>query len=97
MPNYQGPARRHGILILLVNGTATTAGTVTITNGAAGTTVSKPLPPNSTTHQCIEIVQQAAFQAGLQIQSQPDGSGLRIFGTNNVVYITQASISVSQF
>lgn len=97
MPNYQGPARQHGILISFVNGTGTTAGIVTVTNGVAGTTVSKPLLPNSTTHECMEIVQQAAFQAGLQIQSQPDGSGLRIFGTNNAVNITQASISVSQF
>jgi hypothetical protein len=46
--------------------------------------------------QCMEIVQQAALQAGLQIQAQPDG-GLRVFGTNNAVNVTQASISVSQF
>jgi hypothetical protein len=44
----------------------------------------------------MEIVQQAAFQAGLQIQAQPNG-GLRVFGTNNAVNVTQASISVSQF
>jgi hypothetical protein len=44
----------------------------------------------------MEIVQQAAFQAGLQIQAQPDGA-LRVFGTNNTVNVTQASISVSRF
>jgi hypothetical protein len=41
-------------------------------------------------------VQQAAFQAGLQIQAQPNG-GLRVFGANNAVNVTQASIAVSQF
>jgi hypothetical protein len=91
-----GPAQAHGILISFVNGTGATAGTVTVTNGSTNSTVTKPLPANSTVQQCMEIVQQAAFQAGLQIQAQPDG-GLRVFGTNNAVNVTQASISVSQF
>jgi hypothetical protein len=43
----------------------------------------------------VEVVQQAAFQAGLQIQA--DSNGLRVFGNNNTVNVTQASISVSQF
>lgn len=92
-----GAAQPHGILISFLNGTGATAGTVTVTNGSSGSTVTKPLPPNSTAQQCMEIVQQAAFQAGLQIQAQPDGSGLRVFGSNNAVNVTQASVSVSQF
>lgn len=95
-PPPSGPAQPHGILISFVSGTGATAGTVTVTNGLTNNTVTKPLPANSTPHQCMEIVQQAAFQAGLQIQAQPDG-GLRVFGTNNAVNVTQASISVSQF
>jgi hypothetical protein len=67
-----------------------------VTNGSTNSTVTKPLPANSTPQQCMEIVQQAAFQAGLQIQAQPNG-GLRIFGANNAVNVTQASIAVSQF
>ncbi len=79
-----------------MSGTAATEGTVSVTNGSTSSTVTKPLPPNSNAQQCMEIVQQAAFQAGLQIQAQPNG-GLRIFGTNNAVNVTQASIAVSQF
>jgi hypothetical protein len=79
-----------------MSGTAATEGTVTVTNGATNSTVTKPLPANSTPQQCMEIVQLAALQAGLQIQAQPNG-GLRVFGTNNAVNVTQASISVSQF
>jgi Protein of unknown function (DUF3421) len=91
-----GPGQSHGILISFMSGTAATEGTVTVTNGATNSTVTKPLPANSTPQQCMEIVQLAALQAGLQIQAQPSG-GLRVFGTNNAVNVTQASISVSQF
>jgi hypothetical protein len=70
---------------------------VTVTNGSTNTTITKPLPPNSTLQQCMEIVQQAAFQAGLQIQAQADGTGLRVYGINNAVSVTQASASVTQF
>jgi hypothetical protein len=91
-----GPAQPHGILISFADGTAAAEGTVTVTNGSTNSTVTKPLPANATRQQCMEALEQAAFQAGLQIQAQPDG-GLRVFGTNNAVNVTQASISVSQF
>jgi hypothetical protein len=91
-----GPAQLHGILLSFLSGTAATEGTVSVTNGSTNSTVTKPLPANSTPQQCMEIVQQAAFQAGLQIQAQPNG-GLRVFGANNAVNVTQASIAVSQF
>ena len=71
------------------SGTGATAGMVTVTNGATGTTVSKPLPPNSSAQQCLEMLQQAAIQAGLQIQ-QADPSQLKVFGTNNAVQVSQA-------
>jgi hypothetical protein len=91
-----GPAQSHGILISFMSGTGATDGTVSVTNGSTNSTVTKPLPANSTPQQCMEIVQQAAFQAALQIQAQPDGA-LRVFGNNNAVNVTQASISVRQF
>jgi hypothetical protein len=90
------PAQLHGILVSFASGTGATEGTVSVTNGSTNSTVTKPLPAGSTPQQCMEILQQAAFQAGLQIQAQPNG-GLRVFGTNNAVNVTQASISVSQF
>ena len=96
-PPANTPAQAHGILISIVSGTTSTAGTVTVTNGATGESVSKPLPPNSTAQQCMEILQQAAFQAALQIQLQPDGSGLRIFGFNNAVNVTEASVAIRPF
>jgi hypothetical protein len=95
-PVVTAPAQPHGILVSFAGGTAAIEGTVSVTNGSTNSTVTKPLPPNSTPQQCMEVLQQAAFQAELQIQAQPDG-GLRVFGTNNAVNVTQASISVSQF
>ena len=91
-----GP-QSHGLLVSFASGTGATAGTVTVTNGSSGTTITKPLPPNSTLQQCLEILQQAAFQAGLQIQAESNGTGLRVYGTNNAVTVTQASAAVSQF
>jgi hypothetical protein len=43
----------------------------------------------------MDILQQAALQAALQIQA--DGGGLKVFRFNNAVNVTQASISISQF
>ncbi len=87
----------HGILITFESGTGATAGMVTVTNGATGTTQNKPVPPNSSAQQCMQILQQTALQAGLQIQIQGNGNGLKVFGTGNAVSVTQASTTVSQF
>jgi hypothetical protein len=89
----QGPLA-HGILITFGSGSGATAGMVTVTNGATGTTASKPLPPNSSAQQCMEILQQAALQAGLQIQIQRDGNGLKVFGAGNAINVTQASTTL---
>jgi hypothetical protein len=96
-PTGPGPSQSHGILISFASGTAATAGTVTVTNGATSTTITKPLPPSSTAQQCMEVLQQAALQAGLQIQTEAGGAGLKIFGVNNAVNVTQASVAISQF
>jgi hypothetical protein len=93
VPPSQGPSQSHEILISFGGGTAATAGTVSVTNVSTGTTITKQLLRNSTRQQCMEILQQAA----LQIQTQADGAGLRVFGFNNAVNLTQASVSISQF
>ena len=93
----QGPSQSHGILISFAGGTAASQGAITVTNGTTGTTVTKPLPPNSTAQQCMQILQQAALQAGLQIQTQAGGAALKVFGLNNAVNVTEASVAVSQF
>ena len=93
-PPNQGP-QAHGILISFGSGTGAPAGMVTVTNAATGTTASRPLPPNSTAQQCMEILQQAALQAGLQIQA--DASGLKVFGINNAVHISQAETTSTRF
>jgi hypothetical protein len=93
----QGSSQAHGILISFASGTAGNQGTITVTNGATGATVTKPLPPNSTAQQCMEILQQAALQAALQIQTQADGAGLKVFGLNNTVNVTEASVAIRPF
>jgi hypothetical protein len=95
-PAAGGP-QMHGILLTLTGGVAETPGTVTVTNGATGTVVSKPLPAYAALDSCMQIVQQAAFQAGLQIQAQPDGHGLKVYGLNNVVNVTGVPVTVSPF
>ena len=96
VPDQAAP-QAHGIQIEFVKGTDATAGAATVTNGSNGKTVTRPLPPNSTPAQCVLVLQQAAFEAGLQLQAQPDDAGLRVYGINNAVNVTQASIAVSQF
>jgi hypothetical protein len=96
VPDGVAPAL-HGIQVAFVEGTGDTAGTVTVTNGENGKTVTKPLPASSTPQQCAVVLQQAAFEAGLRIQALPDGKGLMVFGINNSVNVTQTSVSVGQF
>ena len=40
----------------------------------------------------MEILQEAAFQAPLQIQTRADGAGLKVFRLNNAANVTQASV-----
>jgi hypothetical protein len=83
--------------VSFLHGTGDAAGTVTVTNGANGKSVTEPIAPNSTPEQCVAALQQAAFAAGLQIQAGPDGKGLRVSGINNSVSATGAAIAVSQY
>ena len=44
---------------------------------------------------CVAALQKAALDAGLQIPGLP--GGMKMFGTNNSVNVSGASVSVSQF
>lgn len=96
-PPPPSDAAAQGIQVHFVSGTADAAGSVTVTNGASGKTVSKPLPPHFSPEQCVLVLQQAAFEAGMQIQATDTGSGLRIFGSSSTVNVTGASASVGPF
>ena len=89
----------HGVLVSFLKGTAAAAGVVTVTNGATGKVVTEPLPANSSVTQCVLVLQQAAFEAGLQIQAVGDGSesGMRVFGASNQVNVTGASVSLTPY
>ncbi len=68
-----------------------------MTNGASGKVVTQALDPNSTAQQCVLVLQAAAFKAGLQIQAEADGMGLRISGANNAIHVTGATVSMKAF
>jgi hypothetical protein len=84
-----------GIQVVFQSGTTSSGGKITIMNGASGQTVTEPLAPNLDLAGCVSILQKAAFEAGLQIQAQ--AGGLKIFGVNNSVNVSGASVSVTQF
>jgi hypothetical protein len=86
-----------GLEIVFQGGTGATPGKISVRNGATGATAEKDLPPNLSPNDCVAMLLQAAFQAGLQVQSEESGKGLKVFGSNNSVNVTGASVSVSQF
>ncbi len=86
-----------GLEIVFQTGTDATPGKVSVKNGATGIAVDKDLAPHLSPEQCAAVLVQAAFQVGLQIQSEAGGKGLKVFGANNYVSVTGASVSVGQF
>ncbi len=91
------PQATQGIQVSFVRGPGSAPGTIAVTNGATGKTVTEALPANATPEQCVLILQQAAFKAGLQIQAGADGNSLWVSGINNAVSATGAAIAVSQY
>jgi Protein of unknown function (DUF3421) len=85
----------NGLLVSFDSGTGTTAGTVTVTNGTSGVTVTRQLVANSTVALCLQVLQQAALDAGLQIQTDP--KGLKLAGPNNVVQVTGANVTTAPY
>jgi hypothetical protein len=84
-----------GLLVSFDSGTSAAAGTIVVTNGATGKIVSRQLAPNMTAAACLEVLQQAAFEAGLQIQSDP--KGLKLAGSNNTVHVTGANVTMTPY
>jgi len=89
------PAAPLGVLVTFDSGTSAIAGTVVVTNVATGKIVSRQLAPNLSAAECLEAFQQAAFEAGLQIQSDPNG--LRLAGSNNTVHVTGATVTITPY
>ncbi len=94
-PAPVAPAQTAGIQVLVQSGTGAAPGKITIMNGASGITVSEPLAANQDQAACVAALQKAAFDAGLQIQAIP--GGLKIFGNNNSVNVSGATVSVGPF
>ena len=84
-----------GVLVTFDSGTGATPGTLVVTNGATGKTVSRQLDPNLTAAGCLQVLQQAALDAGLQIQSDP--KGLKLAGADNNVQVTGANVTLTPY
>jgi hypothetical protein len=89
------PSASAGVLVSFDSGTGATPGTLVVINGATGKTVSRQLNPNMTTAMCLQVLQQAALDAGLQIQSDPQG--LKLAGVNNSVQVTGANVTLTPY
>jgi hypothetical protein len=85
----------NGIIVSFDSGTSASSGTVTVTNGTSGKTVSRQLSPNQSADQCLAVLQQAALDAGLQIQTDP--KGLKLAGPNNTVQVTGANVTMMPY
>jgi len=98
-PNSTGEATASGdaagLLVSFDSGTGATPGTIAVTNGSTGKIVSRQLQPNMTAAMCLQVLQQAALDAGLQIQSDPQG--LRLAGANNAVRVTGADLTMTPY
>lgn len=93
--NKGGDTTNNGIIVSFDSGTGAAPGTLTITNGSSGKTVSRQLSANLTADQCLTILQQAALDAGLQIQTDP--KGLKLAGPNNAVQVTGANVTMTPY
>jgi len=85
----------NGLLLSFDSGTSSAPGTLIVTNGATGKIVSRQLPPNMTAAACLQVLQQAAFESGLQIQGAPNG--LKLAGANNSVHVIGANVSMTPY
>jgi hypothetical protein len=86
-----------GLEIVFQAGTSASGGKISVKNGNTGVSIDKTLAPNLPVSECASVLQGAAFEAGLQIQAEAGGKGLRVFGSKNSVVVTGASVAVSQF
>ncbi len=90
-----GGSTTNGIVVSFDSGTSATPGTLTVTNGASGQVVVRQLAPNMTAQRCLSVLQQAALDAGIQIQT--DANGLKLAGANNTVQVTGANVTMKPY
>ncbi len=90
-------AQAGGLEIIFQGGTGPAPGKILVKNGASGMAADQALAPNLSPEQCAAVLVQLAFKVGLQIQSEAGGKGLKVFGSNNAVNVSGASVAVSQF
>jgi hypothetical protein len=90
-----GGSNENGIIVSFDSGTSATPGTLTVTNGASGQVIIRQLAAHMTAQQCLAVLQQAALDAGLQIQTDP--AGLKLVGPNNTVQVSGANVSMKPY
>jgi hypothetical protein len=77
------------------SGTGTTAGTISVTNETTGVTVTRQLAASSTVAACVQVLQETALAAGLQIQNDP--KGLKLAEPNNTVQVIGANVTTAPY
>jgi hypothetical protein len=85
----------NGLLVTFQSGSGATPGTISVTNGTSGVTVTRQLPANQSAEACMQVLQQAALDAGVQIQNDPNG--LKLAGPGNVVRVSNADITTAPY
>src|SRR5579871_3106169 len=85
----------NGLLVTFQSGSGATPGTISVTNGSSGVTVTRQLAANQTAEACMQVLQQTALDAGVQIQSDP--KGLKLAGPGNVVRVSNANLTTAPY
>jgi len=85
----------NGLLVTFQSGSGATPGTISVTNGTSGVTVTRQLAANQSAEACMQVLQQAALDAGVQIQNDP--KGLKLAGPGNVVRVSNANITTAPY
>ena len=84
-----------GMRVVFNSGTGATAGGLILKNAVTGTSITRQLAPHMAPGACLKALQQAALEAGLQIQM--DGDGLKIVGPDNTLSVNGADVTVTAY
>ena len=84
-----------GMRVVFDTGTGATGGGLILKNAVTGTSITRKLAPNLAPGACLKALQQAALDAGLQIQM--DGDGLKIIGPDNTLSVNGADVTVTSY
>jgi hypothetical protein len=93
--NGTAPQGPQGMRVVFDSGTGATAGGLIIKNAATGTSITRQLAPNMAPGACLKTLQQAALDAGLEIQM--DGDGVKIAGPDNTLSVNGADVTVTAY